>query len=113
MPDISPILQFVFYEPVYYRAYEPGFPSENRELSGQFVGIAENVGHTLTYKILSEKNENIIFCSVVRSAIDTIFHNRKGSNDQNSNLQPFLRSQIDDTMEEEGGYFDSPADIEG
>ena len=49
-PDISPILQFVFYEPVYYRVHEPGFPSESRELSGQFVGIAENIGHALTYK---------------------------------------------------------------
>ena len=52
---------FVFYEPVYYRAHEPGFPSENRESSGRFMGIAENVGHALTYKILNEDNEKIIF----------------------------------------------------
>lgn len=64
-PDISPILQFVFYEPVYYRAHEPGFPSESKELSGRFVGISENVGHALTFKILNEKSGTVIYCSVV------------------------------------------------
>ena len=33
-PDISPLLQFDFYEPVYYKINEVEFPSETVEKSG-------------------------------------------------------------------------------
>ena len=59
-PDISPILQFDFYEPVYYKAYESSFPSESVEKAGRFVGISETVGHALTYKILTDDTKKII-----------------------------------------------------
>ena len=39
-PDISPLLRFHFWEPVYYKAGESSFPSESRERAGHFVGIS-------------------------------------------------------------------------
>ena len=51
--DISPMLEFVFGEPVYYCLNEEDFPSDSRELLGNFVGISEHVGHKMTFKVLS------------------------------------------------------------
>ena len=42
-PDISAILQFDFYEPVYYKTEESHFPSMSNEKLGCFVGISEHV----------------------------------------------------------------------
>ena len=69
-PDISSILQFVFWEPVYY-SKEPKdkvkFPSQTDECLGRFVGISEHVGHAMTYKVLSQENK-IIHRAVLRTA---------------------------------------------
>ena len=70
-PDISVLLRFAFYELVYYKNDEPSFPSESTESLGRIVGIAEHVGHALTYKILNPSTNNIIFRSEVRSAEQT------------------------------------------
>jgi hypothetical protein len=42
--DISPLLCFHFWEPVYYKLDESDFPSDSREKHGHFVGISESVG---------------------------------------------------------------------
>ena len=68
--DISPILRFHWYEPVYYKLDDYYFPSESRELRGRFVGIAENVGHAMTIKVLMDDTKKIIYRSNVRSALD-------------------------------------------
>jgi hypothetical protein len=52
--DISPLLRFCVSEPVYYKLDDPTFPSESREKLGRFVGIAEHVGHFMTFKILTD-----------------------------------------------------------
>ena len=64
-PDISVILRFIFYEPVYHaiRDDEPG----SGEKLGRFVGIAEGVGHRMTFAILTE-DKKVISRSLVRSA---------------------------------------------
>jgi hypothetical protein len=66
--DISPMLYFLFYEPVYYLVDETTFPSESKELHGQWVGVRENVGHFMTYKILTDNTHRIIHRSNIRSA---------------------------------------------
>jgi hypothetical protein len=38
-PDISPLLQFTWWEPVYYKVDDSDFPSETREKRGQFVAL--------------------------------------------------------------------------
>jgi hypothetical protein len=68
--DISPMLYFSFYEPVYYLVDETTFPSKNKELRGQWVGVSKNVGHFMTYKILMDDTRRIIHRSNIRSAAD-------------------------------------------
>ena len=67
-PDISALIQFHFFEPVYYLMPTQDFPSESEEKLGYWVGIAENCGDALTYQILTEDTLKIIPRSVVRSA---------------------------------------------
>jgi hypothetical protein len=75
-PDITVFLQFRFYEPVYYATYDAKFPSDSSESLGRFVGIGQNVGHAMTFKILTA-SDKIIHRSVVRSAVGTgAFQNR-------------------------------------
>jgi hypothetical protein len=68
--DISPMLYFSFYKPVYYLVDETAFPSESKELRGRSVGVSENVGHFMTYKILMDDTGWIIHHSNIRSAAD-------------------------------------------
>jgi hypothetical protein len=68
--DIRPMLYFSFYEPVYYFVDETTFPSESKELHGRWVGVSENVGHFMTYKILTDDTHRIIHRSNIRSAAD-------------------------------------------
>jgi hypothetical protein len=68
--NISPMLYFLFYEKVYYLVDETTFPSKSKELRGQWVGVSENVGHFMTYKILMDDTRRIIHCSNIRSAAD-------------------------------------------
>jgi hypothetical protein len=68
--DISPLLRFRFWEPVYYKLDDSTFPSESHEKLGRFVGIAENAGHFMAFKILTNDNKKILFRSNVRSALD-------------------------------------------
>jgi hypothetical protein len=68
--DISMLLCFVWYEPVYYKVYENSFPSESREGRGRFVGISEHVGHAMTFKVLTDDTNEVIHRSEIRSALD-------------------------------------------
>ena len=74
-PDISFLLHFSFYEPVYYRidSSEPdlNFPSSSNEKKGYWVGFADNQGDSLTWRILTEDTQKIIIRSGVRSALRT------------------------------------------
>jgi hypothetical protein len=68
--DISPMLYFSFYEPVYYLVDETTFPSKSKELRGRWVGVSKNVGHFMTYKILTDDTRRIIHRSNIRLAAD-------------------------------------------
>ena len=74
-PDISFLLHFSFYEPVYYRidSSEPdlNFPSSSNEKKGYWVGFADNQGDSLTWRILTEDTQKIIIRSGVQSALRT------------------------------------------
>ena len=66
-PDISNLLQFQFFEPVYY--YDPNVPyPASKEAMGHFVGIAENVGDVMTFYILTGDTGQVIARSTMRSA---------------------------------------------
>jgi hypothetical protein len=67
--DISPLLKFHWWEPVLYQA-EGVFPSDSREKSGTWVGIAEDQGDLLTYLVLTGDTKEVIACSNVCSVND-------------------------------------------
>ena len=69
-PDISPPLRFQWYKLVYYKN-DTNFPYDTREKKGHFVGIAENIGHAMTYKILTDDTRKLICRSNIRSALDS------------------------------------------
>ena len=70
-PDISPLLRFQWWEPVYFKEDDSDFPSDSREHRGQFIGISENVGHIMTFKILTDDTLKIVHRSNVCSALET------------------------------------------
>jgi hypothetical protein len=70
VPDISALLQFRWFEPVYY--FDPqhaSFSSASSEASGRWVGISVNKGDLLTYLILTTDTQQVIVRSTVRSAV--------------------------------------------
>ena len=69
--DISPLLCFHFWELVYYKIDDSDFPSDSCEALGHMVGIAENVGHAMTYKVLTVDTQKVIYCSNLCSASPT------------------------------------------
>jgi hypothetical protein len=68
--DISPLLCFHFWEPVYYKFDDSDFPSDSREKCGHFIGISKSVGHAMTFKILTNDTLKVIHQSNVRSALN-------------------------------------------
>jgi hypothetical protein len=64
------MLYFSFYELVYYFIDETTFPSKSKELWGRWVGVSKNVGHFMTYKILTDDTHRIIHHSNICSAAD-------------------------------------------
>jgi len=97
-PDITVLLQFQFWEPVYYTRYDTKFPADSTEDLGRFVGIAENVGHAMTFKVLTA-DRKVIHRSVVRSAAkDGAFVNRRAdehaSEDVVAKMDPGKPSQV-------------------
>jgi hypothetical protein len=66
--DISVLLRFHFWQPVYFKLSESSFPSESKEALGHVVGISEHSGHSLTYKVLSSESDVIIYRSLLRPA---------------------------------------------
>ena len=92
-PDISFLLHFSFYEPVYYRidSSEPdlNFPSSSNETKDYWVGFADNQGDSLTWRILTEDTQKIIIHSGVRSALRTTTNQRLASPSGEGTTLPF------------------------
>ena len=92
-PDISFMLHFSFYEPVYYRidSSEPDFhfPSSSNEKKGYWVSFADNLGDHFTWRILTEDTQKIIICSGVPSALRTTTNQRLASPSGEGTTLPF------------------------
>ena len=69
-PDISNLLMYTFYQPVYYKAHDDSFPSKSQEKKGYWVGISEHCGDTMTYLILTEDTSTIMPRSELRPVTD-------------------------------------------
>ena len=92
-PDVSFMLHFSFYEPVYYRidSSEPdlNFPSSSNEKKGYWVGFADNQGDSFTWRILTEDTKKIIICSGIRSALRTTTNQHLASPSGEGTTLPF------------------------
>jgi hypothetical protein len=68
--NISHLLYFTFYQPVYYLMDDTPFPSNSHEHHGHWVGVSETIGNFMTFKILTDDMKKIIRCSNIHSACD-------------------------------------------
>jgi hypothetical protein len=66
--DISPYLQYQFWEPAVFLDTEEKFPSTKEKL-GRWVGVAQNVGDFFCWKIYDELTETIIERSTITSRL--------------------------------------------
>lgn len=69
MSNISPLLLiFTFWQPVYVLLdeKEQSFPGKSKEVCSRFVGISENIGHAMTFKIVLDKSYEVVCGSLVR-----------------------------------------------
>ena len=89
-PDISSLLQFDWYEPVYYKTEESHFSSMSNEKQGHFVGISEHVGCALTFMILTDDTQKIIHRSIVCTATDPNSQNMRESNHPDCEPEPHI-----------------------
>jgi hypothetical protein len=76
LQDISAFLEYRFYEHVMYLDSDTSFPS-SKEKSGWWVGVADNVGDAMTFKILTEDSQQVIHRSVIRPSSDDRFRNKR------------------------------------
>ena len=74
--DISILLQFVFWDVVYVARYDDQQyhgqvgSQKSSEIRGRFVGFAWNVGHALTFKVLTDDTNRVICRSRLRLCKD-------------------------------------------
>ena len=68
--DVSALLLFRWWEPVYYSLESRTFPTGTREKLGRWVGVAENQGDALTYLVLDDDSQKVVVRSNVRTALD-------------------------------------------
>ena len=64
--DISIILQYTFYQPVFYATHDQHFLSDIDERAGFLVGFAEHCGDSLNHMILDAVTLKIIYRSALR-----------------------------------------------
>ena len=65
-PDISIILLYTFYQPVFYATHDQHFPSDSEERAGFWVGFAEHCGDSLTHMVLDAVTLKIIYRNALR-----------------------------------------------
>jgi hypothetical protein len=77
MTDISPLLYFYFWQPVYFLVdeSEQHFLGKSKELRCRWVGISEHIGNKMTYKIITDDTGEELCRSAVCSALDPTMKN--------------------------------------
>ena len=65
-PDISILLLYTFYQPVFYATHNQSYPSTSEERAARWVGFGEHVGDALTQKLLDDDTKKILYRSAVR-----------------------------------------------
>ena len=70
--DISMLLNFYFWQPVYYilDMEDSSFGVKSTENRARWVGIYEKIGANMCYKLINHKSGKIVYCSVIWSATE-------------------------------------------
>jgi hypothetical protein len=101
--DVSLLLRFHWYQPVFYDVDDVSFPSSSHKAMGYFVGISTNMDHTMTFKVLTDDTHKVIVRSqVVRPADDPSRPNLHLTDLFNGERlsQVFVRSKFDSSNPE-------------
>ena len=69
-PDISALLAFHWFQPVYFKNPKVSYPSNTQERSGRIVGIAEHQGDALTFLVLDDETHHVLARSELRPVDD-------------------------------------------
>ena len=104
-PDISIMLLYTFYQPVFYATHDQHFPSESEERAAYWVGFGEHCGDAMTHKLLDKITQKIIHRSAVRPLTKSNPNHRltEDGGEASTSKQPsskvptvFIRSRQDD-----------------
>ena len=119
--DISILLQFLFWDIVYVLRYDDHQyhgqigSKKSSEIRGRFVGFAWNVGHALTFKVLTDDSNKVICRSRVRLSKEGENNLKLDSMQEARNSKQFVKStrdQHEDVILPTMEAFDSPFDID-
>ena len=95
--DISIILLYILYQPVFYATHNQSYPSASEERAARWVGFGEHVGDALTPKLLDDDTKKILNRSAVRPSDSTHPHKHLvsdgGESSQTPNPIVFVRSR--------------------
>ena len=101
-PDISILLLYTFYQPVFYATHNQSYPSASKERAARWVGFGEHVGDALTHKLLDDDTKKILYRSAVRPS-DSAHPNKHlvsdgGESSQTPKPIVFVRSRQDNSQ---------------
>ena len=70
-PDISTMLLYTLYQPVFYATHDQHFTSESEERAAFWVGFGEHCGDAITHKLLDKITQKITYRSAGRPITKT------------------------------------------
>ena len=94
MTNISPLLVFAFWQPVYVLL------DESKEVCSRFVVISEHIGHAITFLVLLDDTKEVVSRSLACSALDTDLLNCRLEVNDTSNVYPTIQAEIMSNIEE-------------
>ena len=101
-PDISIILLYTLYQPVFYATHNQSYPSASEERAARWVGFGEHVGDALTHKLLDDDTKKILYRSAVRPSDSAHPYKHLVPDGGESSQTPkpiiFVRSRQDDNQ---------------
>ena len=104
-PDVSIMLLYTFYQPVFYATHDQHFPSESEERAAFWVGFGAHCGDAMTHKLLDKITQKIIYRNAVRPLTKSNPNHRltEDGGEASTSKQPsskiptvFIRSRQDD-----------------
>jgi len=69
-PDISNMLLYRFWQPVYIADVNSTFPSSSSEIMCRFAGFSESIGNSMCFKVYNEETGMVLHRSEIRIAED-------------------------------------------